>query len=457
MSPERKAALPAMSKSEEAPLSGARSLQLASLPEVHRSVAVPRHAHPLRTFLAFLGPGYLIAVGYMDPGNWATNVAGGSAYGYQLLSVILLANIMAMLLQALCVRLGVATGRDLAQHCAESVPRPVAWLLWLLAETAICATDLAELIGTAIALKLLFGIPLMLGLCLTAADALLILYLQRKRFRYLEALIIGLIVLILICFVIELVLAPPDWAGVAAGYLPSTALLTDSAQLYLAIGILGATVMPHNLYLHSSIVQTRRFELDQIGRREAIWYGTADSTLALLLALLVNSAMLILAASAFHATGRTEVASIEDAYQLLAPLLGVPAAATLFGVALLAAGQNATITGTLAGQVVMEGFLRWRLPPWLRRLVTRLVAIIPAIIVTWFYGERGTTELLILSQVILSMQLPFAVVPLLLFTSSRRRMGPFVNPLWLTLVTWVIAGVIIAMNVKLLSDFLLPS
>jgi manganese transport protein len=419
---------------------------------VHRSVAVPNAGGFLRKLFAFMGPGYLVAVGYMDPGNWATSLAGGSAFGYTLLAVALTSSLMAILLQALCVRIGVSTGRDLAQLCRERFPKVVAYPLWLFAEIAICATDLAELIGTAIALELLFGIPLLYGVFLTALDAFLILWLQNKGVRWLEALIFGFIVLIVGCFGIQIVLSDPDWAAVLNGYIPAVSIVTNQTQLYIAMGILGATVMPHNLYLHTAVVQSRSWNLDDPGKREAIKFATIDSSLALTLALLINSAILITAAATFHASGNTEVAEIGEAYQLLTPLLGAGIAATAFGVALLLCGLNATVTATLAGQVVMEGFLRFRLPPVLRRLVTRLIAIIPAVIVTWMYGASGTAQLLILSQVILSMQLPFAVIPLMLFAQDRKRMGVFTAPTWQLVLGWTTAAVIVGLNMKLLFD-----
>lgn len=431
----------------DTPPDGAQSLQ-----EVYRSVRVPASGSALRRLFAFIGPGYLVAVGYMDPGNWATSLAGGSAYGYTLLSVALLSSLMAMLLQALCARVGIATGRDLAQLCRDRFPRPVAWMLWLLAEVAICATDLAELIGTAIALKLLFSIPLLAGVLLTALDALLVLWLQHRGMRWLEAFIVGMIALIAGCFLVEIVLADPDWAAVFAGYVPSPSLVSDSTQLYLAIGILGATVMPHNLYLHTAMVQSRAFKRDEAGRKEAIRFATVDSTVALSIALVINSAILILAAAVFHAAGHTEIAEIQDAYQLLTPLVGAGAAATLFAVALLACGLTATVTATLSGQVVMEGFLRVRLPPALRRLVTRLIAIVPAVLVTWQYGESGTAHLLILSQVMLSLQLPFAVIPLMMFATDRARLGTLAAPRWQGVLGWAATALIVVLNLKLLYD-----
>ena len=389
----------------------------------------------------------------MDPGNWATDLAGGSAFGYTLLSVILLSNIMAMVLQALAAKLGIVTGLDLAQACRAHYSPPVRMMLWVLCEFAIIACDLAEVIGTAIALQLLFGIPLVAGVCLTALDVLLILLLQQRGFRKLEAFIVALLIIIAGCFAVELALSQPSIAAIANGFIPRAEVVTNPAMLYIAIGIIGATVMPHNLYLHSSIVQTRRFDRNERGKREAIKFATLDSTIALSLALFINASILILAASTFHVAGRTDVAEIQEAHALLAPMLGVGAASTLFAIALLASGQNSTITATLAGQIVMEGFLDIRLPPWLRRLVTRLLAIVPAVIVASLYGASGTTKLLILSQVILSFQLPFAVVPLVQFTSDRMMMGRFVNPLWLKVAAWTISAVIIGLNLKLLVNF----
>jgi manganese transport protein len=427
-----------------------------SLAESFRTVAVPHSGARWWTKLgAFAGPGYLVAVGYMDPGNWATGIAGGSAFGYTLLSVILLSNLMAMVLQSLAAKLGIVTGMDLAQACREHYSRPVRYALWALCELAIIATDLAEVIGTAIALQLLFGIPLVWGVVLTALDVFLILALQKRGFRRLEAFVIALLVIIGGCFAVELFMSQPSMAGIAAGLVPSTEMLVDPAMLFIAIGIIGATVMPHNLYLHSSIVQTRRFERSELGRREAVRYATIDSCIALSFALFINGAILILAASTFYSAGRTDVAEIQDAYHLLTPMLGAGIASTLFAVALLASGQNSTITATLAGQIVMEGFLDIRLPAWLRRMVTRLLAIVPAVIVAILYGSSGTAKLLVLSQVVLSLQLPFAVVPLVRFTSDRVKMGPFANPIWLKSVAWGISALIIALNLKLLWDFFL--
>lgn len=420
--------------------------------EGHRSIAVPHSASTARKLIAFSGPGYLVAVGYMDPGNWATAIAGGSAFGYTLLSVVMLANLMAIVLQALCVRLGIATGRDLAQACRDNYSPPVAFSLWIMAELAICATDLAEVIGTAIALNLLFGIPLTAGIIITVADVLLILLLQAYGFRALEALVIALIVTIGGCFAVEIALANPDWKSVAAGFIPTPEIITNPAMLYISMGLLGATIMPHNLYLHSAVVQTRRIEQTPEGRREAVRFATIDSTIALMLALFINVAILIVAAATFHANGYTTVAEIQDAHRLLTPLLGASMAGVLFAVALLASGQNSTLTATLAGQIVMEGFLNIRLPPWLRRMITRLVAIIPAIAVTLLYGEAATAKLLVLSQVVLSMQLPFAVIPLVQFTSNRAAMGDLVCPRWLSTLAWAIAALIIALNLKLIFD-----
>ncbi|AQR75878.1 divalent metal cation transporter [Sphingomonas sp. LM7] len=423
-----------------------------SLAGVFRSVAVPAGPGKFwRKLGAFAGPGYLVAVGYMDPGNWATDIAGGSAFGYTLLSVVLLSNLMAMLLQSLSARLGIVTGLDLAQSCRDAYGPKVRLGLWSLCELAIIACDLAEVLGTAIALKLLFGIPLVMGVTLTAIDVLLILALQRYGFRKLEAFIVALLIVIALCFGFELAMAQPSIAAIGAGLIPSSEIVTNPAMLYIAIGILGATVMPHNLYLHSAIVQTRRFDRGDEGKREAITLATIDSTIALALAFFVNAAILILAASAFHGTGRTDVAEIQDAYHLLTPILGAGAASMLFGVALLAAGQNSTITGTLAGQVVMEGFLNLRLPLWLRRTITRSLAIVPAVIVVAWWGDSGAARLLILSQVVLSLQLPFAVVPLVRFTSDPARMGRFASRGWIRIAAWSVTAIIIGLNGLLLT------
>jgi manganese transport protein len=421
-----------------------------SLPEVHRSITIPNGKGFWRKMLAYAGPGYLVSVGYMDPGNWATDIAGGASFGYALLTVILLSNLMAILLQALCVRLGVATGRDLAQACRDYFPSKISFCLWVLCEIAIAACDLAELLGSAIALQLLFGIPLIWGVCITALDVLLLLMLQGKGFRYVEALVITLVATIGICFASEIIFSKPDLAGILKGYLPNPEVVRNPEMLYIAIGILGATVMPHNLYLHSSIVQTRAWQPTSEKRWEAIKFGTIDSTVALSFALFINSAILIVAAATFHFSGYRQVAEIQDAYKLLSPLLGVSAASAIFGLALLASGQSSTLTTTLAGQIVMEGFLQFRLPPWLRRLATRLVAIIPALIAIIVYGEKSTGSLLIFSQVILSLQLSFAVIPLVMFTSDRRLMGEFVNPTWLKLLAGGVATIIVSLNAWLL-------
>jgi manganese transport protein len=424
------------------------------LREVHRTIAVPKGLGFWRKLLAFSGPGYLVAVGYMDPGNWATDLAGGSAFGYQLLSVILISNLMAILLQSLCARLGIVTGRDLAQACRDHYSKPVAIGLWLLCELAICACDLAEVIGSAIALNLLFKIPLVWGVCITALDVVAVMYLQNKGFRYIEALVIGLILMIGGCFLAEIIFSRPDVRAVLGGFAPSLEIVKNPKMLYLAIGILGATVMPHNLYLHSSIVQTRAYERNDTGRREAIKWATTDSTIALMLALFINAAILVVAAATFHKSGHADVAEIGQAFELLSPLLGLGIASTLFAIALLASGLNSTVTATLAGQIVMEGFLDLRLPNWARRLLTRGIAIVPVIVVTAIYGERGTADLLVFSQVVLSMQLPFAVIPLVRFVSDRRKMGQFAIPAWVAAIAWIVAGVIVVLNVKLLADTL---
>ena len=435
------------------PAAGWRHARIAlSLPESHGSVVVPTGAGFWRKLLAFSGPGFMVAVGYMDPGNWATDLAGGAQFGYTLLSVILISNLMAILLQHLCVKLGIATGRDLAQACRDHYPRPVVWFQWILCELAIAACDLAEVIGSAIALQLLFGIPLVWGCVITAVDVMVVLLLQNRGFRWLEAVVITLMLTIGGCFAVELFLAKPVLGGVLGGFVPSTQILTNPAMLYIAIGILGATVMPHNLYLHSSIVQTRKYEQTAGGKREAIKFATIDSTFALMFALFINGAILVLAAAAFHDTGHANVAAIQDAYHLLDGVLGVTFAGILFAVALLASGQNSTLTGTLAGQIVMEGFLNIRLRPWLRRLITRGIAIVPAVVVIGVYGEDKSTELLVASQVCLSMQLGFACWPLMRFTGEKAKMGEFVNPWWIKLLGWAITLVIIGLNVKLLLD-----
>jgi manganese transport protein len=421
-----------------------------SLPEIHGSIAVPLNAGFWRKMAAFAGPGYLVAVGYMDPGNWATDLAGGARFGYTLLSVIMISNLMAILLQALAVRLGIASGRDLAQACRDSYSTPTTVVLWVLCEIAIAACDLAEVIGAAIALNLLFGLPLVWGVCLTALDVLIVLFLQHRGFRYVEALVVALIVLIAGSFAIELWLARPEWSAVGLGFIPRGEIVANTEMLYIAISILGATVMPHNLYLHSSIVQTRKYLDTFDSKQEAIRFATIDSSFALMSALFINGAILVMSAATFHGTGYEDIADISDAYKLLSPLLGTTLASTLFAVALLCSGQNATLTGTLAGQIVMEGFINLRLRPWLRRLITRLIAIVPAVIVVVLYGERGTTALLILSQVVLSMQLPFAVFPLVAFTSDPAKMGRFTNPAWVKLLAWAVAIVIAALNIWLL-------
>jgi manganese transport protein len=423
----------------------------AALSDVHRTIAVPQGTW--RKAAAFLGPGYLVAVGYMDPGNWATSLAGGSKFGYTLLVVALISNIMAIVLQSLCARLAIASGRDLAQACRDSFPRIVSRPLWLLAEIAIIATDIAEVIGTAIGLNLLFGIPLEIGVLITALDVFLILWLQTKGFRWLEAFIIALLGVIAISFAIQIAMANPQWGEVVKGFAPTVEIVRNPDMLYLALGILGATVMPHNLYLHSAIVQTRAYGETIAEKREALKFATIDSTVALMFALLINASILILAAAAFNGTGRTEIAELGEAHTLLAPLLGSAIAPSLFAIALLCCGLNSTVTATLAGQAVMEGFLDIRLPPWLRRLITRMIAIVPAAGVTIFYGESQTAKLLILTQVVLSLQLSFAVVPLVMFTADRAKMGALAAPRWLVALAVVIAAIIVLLNVKLLIDF----
>jgi manganese transport protein len=430
-----------------------RELREPSLREVFRTIPIPETGPGwfgfLRKLLAFTGPGYLIAVGYMDPGNWATDLAGGSQFYYALLSVVIISSLTAILLQHLALKLGIATGRDLAQACRDHFHPAFGIFLWIGCEVAIAACDLAEVIGSAIALNLLFGIPLTWGVCLTALDVLAVLFLQRKGFRLVEALVMALIGIIAICFGIQVFASKPDLAALLSGCLPSHEILRNREMLYVAIGILGATVMPHNLYLHSSLSQTRKFEPTAKGKREAVLFGTIDSTVALMFALLINAAIMVVAAATFYRTGHHEVAEIQDAYRLLSPLLGVGAASTLFAIALLASGQNATLTGTLAGQIVMEGFLDLRLRPVIRRLITRLIAIFPAVIVTACMGESGTAQLLILSQVILSLQLSFAVVPLVMFTNDKIKMGELVNPVPLKILAWIVAGVIALLNAYL--------
>ncbi|ANY70305.1 divalent metal cation transporter [Paenibacillus sp. BIHB 4019] len=419
-----------------------------SLEEVNSSIHIPKNASGFRKFLAFAGPGMLVAVGYIDPGNWATSIAGGARFGYTLLAVILIANLIAILLQNLSARLGIVTGRDLAQATRDSVGIKGAVILWLLAELAIIATDLAEVIGSAIALNLLFGLPLIGGILITTLDVFLLLLLQKKGFRLIESLIIVLMATIFGVFVFEVIISRPDISAVLSGYVPKFEIVSSPAMLFVSLGILGATVMPHNLYLHSSIIQTRKYERTETGRREAIKYSQWDSGVSLTIAFLINSSILILGAAAFYGTG-LNVTEIEGAYQLLSPTLGVSIASTLFAVALLASGQSSTITGTLTGQIVMEGFIKFTIPSWLRRIVTRLLAVIPALIVTWLFGTRGTGELLLWSQVVLSLQLPFAIIPLVLFTSSRTKMGVFANKPWVKVLAWLCVGVITALNLFL--------
>ena len=420
-----------------------------SLAEVYRSVPV-HHSSWWRKMLAFAGPGYLVAVGYMDPGNWATDLAAGSRFGYTLLSVVLISNLMAILLQGLSAKLGIVTGRDLAQACRDHYSPPVAFAQWILCEIAIAACDLAEVIGSAIALNLLFGIPMPWGIAITALDVLLVLYLQNKGFRLVEALVVALIGTVGVCFLFEIIISRPEWGAVLSGFVPQASVITDRNQLYIAIGILGATVMPHNLYLHSSIVQTRAYAETTEGKRTAVRYAFIDSTVALSFALFINAAILIVAAATFFRSGHGEVAEIQQAHELLTPLLGVSGAGTVFALALLASGQSSTLTGTLAGQIVMEGFLNIRLRPWLRRLITRAIAIVPAALTAIFFGESGTAQLLILSQVILSLQLSFAVFPLVKFTSDRVKMGDFVNQAWLKVLAYLVAFVIAGLNIWLL-------
>ena len=423
----------------------------AALSEVHRSVVLP--SGRWRKFAAFLGPGYMVAVGYMDPGNWATSIAGGSKFGYTLLFVALVSNLMAIILQSLTARLAIGSGRDLAQACRDAFPKYISIPLWLLAELAIIATDIAEVIGTAIGLNLLFGIPLELGVIITALDVFLILWLQNKGFRWLEAFVVTLLLVIAVCFGLQIALANPDWGGVIRGFAPTVEIVKNPEMLYLALGILGATVMPHNLYLHSAIVQTRAYGDSLPEKRQALTYATIDSTVALMFALMINASILILAAASFHAVGQTDVVDLGQAHAILGPLLGAAIAPTLFAVSLLACGLNSTVTATLAGQAVMEGFLQIRLAPWLRRLITRAIAILPAAGVTIAYGSEGTGELLILTQVVLSLQLSFAVVPLVIFTSDRLKMGALRSPGWLIAISVLIALAIVVLNLKLLVDF----
>jgi manganese transport protein len=434
-----------------------RTASLPSLPEAHRTIPISSAASSFRKILAFAGPGYLVAVGYMDPGNWATDIAGGSKFGYSLLSVVLISNLMAMFLQALSAKMGIATGRDLAQACREHYSRRTTLFLWVVCEIAIAACDLAEVLGSAVALKLLFGLPLLAGVLITALDVLIVLALQGRGFRLVEAFVVTLIASIAACFAYELFFAQPIWRHAALGFIPHAEILRNKEMLYIAIGILGATVMPHNLYLHSSIVQTRAFGASVRDRREALHYAIFDSTLALGFALFINAAILVLGAAAFHTRGLHNVAEIADAYQLLSPVLGVSLASTIFAVALLASGQNSTLTGTLAGQIVMEGFLEIRLKPWIRRLITRSIAIFPAAIVIGLAGESKVTALIVFSQVVLSFQLPFAIIPLIRFTGSRAKMGEFVNSRTTQAIAWIVTVAIIFFNGELLWLILRPS
>ena len=429
----------------------------ATLAEVFRSIPVPRNPTFWRRLLAFIGPGYLVAVGYMDPGNWATDISGGAMYNYRLLSVVLISNFMAIFLQALAAKLGIVTGRDLAQACRDTYRKPVVLFLWISAEIGIVACDIAEVIGAAIALNLLFHIPMVLGVILTAADVLLVLALQGKGFRWIESLVIALIATMMVIFAIELVYSHPDWASVFGGFLPRPEIVRNPAMLYIALGILGATVMPHNLYLHSSIIQTRRYDYGREDLKQTIKAAYADSTIALMLALFVNAAILILAAAAFYRTGHHEIGDIQSAYKLLTPILGASLATPLFAIALLASGQNSTLTGTLAGQIIVEGFLRVKIAPWLRRMISRLLAVAPAIAAVSLYGESGTGKLLVFSQVVLSVQLSFAVVPLVQFTGDRLKMGYFVNGAWTRAIGWSMAIIIAALNAYLVWTTVFPS
>ena len=427
-----------------------------SLSEVFSSINIPKDAGFWRTLVAFLGPGLMVAVGYMDPGNWATDIAGGAKFGYTLLSVILISNIFAIFLQHLSLKLGIVAERDLAQACRDHFKPTTNYILWVLCEIAIAACDLAEVIGSAIALNLLFGIPLTWGIVITGIDVFIILLLQSRGFRWIEAFVAGLIFVIFACFGYEIIASKPDLFPMLKGLVPTAQIVFDPSMLYIAIGILGATVMPHNLYLHSSIVQTRNYERNREGKKMAIKFATIDSSISLFLAFFVNAAILIVAAATFHHTGYQDVADIYDAHELLAPLLGTSLASIFFAIALLASGQNSTLTGTLAGQIVMEGFLNIKLKPWLRRLITRLIAIVPALIVAILYGEKGTTDLLVLSQVILSMQLSFAVIPLVMFTNSKAKMGEFANKLYLKIIVWFITFIILVLNIYLLYTTFFP-
>lgn len=436
-------------------MNGWRSVQGdPSLVESFRTIGIAQRGNWFRKILAFSGPGYLVAVGYMDPGNWATALSGGSKFGFTLLTVALLSNLMAILLQALTIRLALASGRDLAQACRDGFPKWLNLPLWLLAEIAIIATDLAEVIGTAIALQLLFGIPLIYGVVITGLDVMLILWLQNKGFRWIEAIIISMLMVIAVCFGLQILLASPDWGGVLRGFVPNIEIVRNPDMLYLALGIIGATVMPHNLYLHSAIVQTRAVPRAIKQKKQALKLATFDSTLALSMALFINASILILAASVFWQNGYEDVVSLEKAHYLLQPILGSELAPILFAVALLCCGLSSTITATMAGQVVMEGFLNIRIQPWLRRLITRIIAILPALVVTAYYGMAGTGKLLILSQVVLSFQLPFAIIPLVLFTSSRKKMGALVSPMILTLLAAMIAMLLVLLNARVVWDFL---
>ena len=427
-----------------------------SLNEVFSSIKVPANASSWKKFMAYVGPGLLVAVGYMDPGNWATDIAGGAQFGYTLLSVILISNLFAIVLQYLSVKLGIVAERDLAQACKDHFHPSVNFILWIFCEIAIAACDLAEVIGSAIDLNLLFGIPLSVGVVITVIDVFLILFLQSRGFRYIESIVGGLIFVIFASFLYEIFLSKPDIIPLLEGLIPKKEIITNPSMLYIAIGILGATVMPHNLYLHSSIVQTRDYPRTTEGKKEALKFASLDSSLSLMLAFFINAAILIISAATFHTSGNKDVADINDAYKLLSPLLGTTLASIFFGVALLASGQNSTVTGTLAGQIVMEGFLNIRLKPWVRRLITRLIAIIPALIISILYGERGTADLLVFSQVILSMQLSFAVVPLVMFTGNKTKMGQFVNKPWLKVLAWTISGIIIVLNLYLLKETIFP-
>jgi manganese transport protein len=417
-----------------------------SLPEVHGTISVGMEGSFFRKLRYFIGPGFMVSVGYMDPGNWATDLAGGSKFGYALLSVILISNMFAIILQHLALKLGIVAGRDLAQACRDAFGKKASFVLWIFAEIAIAATDLAEVIGSAIALQLLFNIPIPIGILITVLDVMLILFMQNKSFRFLEIVVACLTFTIFMCFGYELLVSNPDFEGILGGLLPSAEIVSNPEMLLIAIGILGATVMPHNLYLHSSIVQTRDYGKTIAGIKHAIKFATIDSTLSLFLAFFVNAAILILAAASFHKAGMFDVVDIHQAYKLLDPVLGAKYAGLLFAVALLASGQNATLTGTLSGQIVMEGFLEIKLKPWLRRLITRLVAIVPAFFVAIYFGNEGTGKLLIMSQVVLSLQLSFAVVPLIMFTGSKAKMGQFANSKTLNTIAWAIASIIIVLN-----------